>query len=450
MSWYRREGEEIAGHVLVAPLGRGGFSEVWRARPSGGVVEVALKLVVHPEHAAQLRSEADALSLVGGPGIVPVLGVRLDEDPPVIFLELLEGGDLRARVGQLGSVEAVSIFERIVEVCARVHREGVVHGDLKPENVLFDRAGKLYLSDFGLSRRISQRSASLSVSISLEDARLLGTLDYMAPEQRAGERPTPRSDVFALGVILYELLTGERPHGVFTMPGERDPSLPPVIDRALASALAPDPTHRFASAGALLGFLKAGLGSDWESLAFAHQRITRILRSDPKERAMRAPIVLGVLVLFLLVIAVAASRRHDEDTQGDMVIGALGLAAGLVLTRLCFRPLLRVIDARRLELARVQEKIIQQIRAESRWTAVREARRAAALAPLKPPRLLSAAPIGLALAIPVLLAAAAYPAAIAAAVLLVGILVARPLFGEVTRRRRRLSPLVGVRRRDAP
>ena len=115
----------------------------------------------------------------------------------------------------------------MLEILGRVHRDGVVHGDLKPENVLF-QDGDLHLADFGLSRRIAQRSATLSVSLSLEDARLAGTLDYMAPEQREGEKPTPRSDVFAMGVILYELLMGERPQGVFAMPSKRHRGLPPI------------------------------------------------------------------------------------------------------------------------------------------------------------------------------------------------------------------------------
>src|SRR5581483_8497046 len=94
---------------------------------------------------------------------------------------------------------SILIFEQILAVLGRVHREGIVHGDLKPENVLFTgdqgdrrehRGDQPFLADFGLSRRITQRSASLSVSLSLEDARLAGTLDYMAPEQRTGEKPT--------------------------------------------------------------------------------------------------------------------------------------------------------------------------------------------------------------------------------------------------------------------
>lgn len=382
----RTAGERLGAYVLEAPLGRGGFSEVWRASAPGGG-SVAVKVVVHPAHAAQLRTEAKALALVRGRGIVQVLAVELEHDPPFLVLELLRGGDLRSRLvaGSPGAIEAVRVFEQILSVLDRVHREGVVHGDLKPENVLFhdpETTVSPQVADFGLSRRIAQRSASLSLSASLEDARIAGTLDYMAPEQRRGEPPTPRSDVFALGVLFHELLTGERPQGVFRPPSERDATLPPVIDRAVASALAPDPELRFASAGAFLAFLHAGLGSDWQSLAQTSTRLRAHLEVD-RPRRFWTSLAVGVTLAGLAVIVGAGVEAgpHASAPDGAFVLGLAGTGLGCAAALLVRRLGAPGASARRERLEALRARVERQIQAETKWAVVRAARQAAALAP---------------------------------------------------------------------
>jgi serine/threonine-protein kinase len=369
----RAAGERVGPYTLEDPLGRGGFSEVWRARGAKGEV-VALKLLIHPEHMSQLRAEASALALVRGDGVVKILALDLEHDPPYLALELLAGGNLRdwlrSTEGSLPPPIAVEVFEEILEVLDAVHEEGIVHGDLKPENVLFaSERGSVKLADFGLSRRIAQKTATLSVSLSLDDARLAGTLDYMAPEQRAGEKPSTRSDIYAAGVVLYELLTGERPQGVFAMPSEKNAAIPPIIDRIIASSLAQDPRHRFASAGAVLAFLHSELKTDWKELARAHARVTALLAGGTIAVASSpAPVLIGLcLVVFPLFVVLVNMVKIDAAGQARFVAGAVLGTAITLMVRSLAGPWLR---KRRASLIQLRDKLAQQIRSQGEWSRV--------------------------------------------------------------------------------
>ncbi len=353
-AWIHSEGERIGRFELVAPLGRGGFSEVWRARDASGLPlapDVALKLLVNADHVAELRREANLLGVVRGDGIVRTLEVGLAEEVPFIALELLEGGDLRRRFAKdaFDPAKALAIVERIIEILARVHSEGVVHGDLKPENVVFAANGDLHIADFGLSRRISQRTATLSVSLSLADARLAGTLDYMAPEQREGDKPTVRSDIYAVGVILHELLLGERPQGLLVPPSERDARIPPLVDRVLATALAPDPRDRFASAAAMLKALRVELWNDSTSL--------RLARAGLRERDSLAHAWPFLWVLCGLgVLGMGVDQPGFAPAAVGGLLPVVPLWAGLRPLRARFGARIRKID-RQLETLKAWREV---------------------------------------------------------------------------------------------
>ncbi len=375
----RITGEQVGPWTLLSPVGRGGFSEVWRARSNLGE-EAALKLLIHPEHVGQLRQEASALALVRGDGIVPIRAIGLDDDPPWIALTLLDGGNLRQRMRKelIAPASQILYFERILDVLARVHREGIVHGDLKPENVLFTRGDQLFLADFGLSRRIAQRSASLSVSLSLEDARLAGTLDYMAPEQRAGDKPDARSDVYAAGVILYELLTGERPQGVFKMPSDLDPSLPPVVDRLIACSLAQDPRHRFASAGPMLAFLRAGVTSDWKELASAQRRLEALVRLSAAGQAHDGATTLKAAAIALGTMSIILAGTKQLGGAEELTRFFLGCLAGVLAVATVLRAARPWLAARFDAIVELKRKVELQIRTGGEWSRAVEARRRSA------------------------------------------------------------------------
>jgi serine/threonine protein kinase len=369
-AWRGRPGDRLGPWTLEEPLGQGGFSEVWRARRSPRDPAFALKLVTHPEHVAQLRAEAESLARVRGPGIVSVHELDLLHDPPYLVMDLVPGGNLRQREARRRApdvVRALETIEPLLEVLARVHREGVVHGDLKPENILLERDGSLRVADFGLSRRIAQRTATLSVSLSLEDARLAGTLDYMAPEQRAGQKPTAKSDVYACGVLLYELLTGVRPQGVFKLPGALSAAVPPAVDRLVACALAQDPRHRFATAGAMLRFLRAHPREEWKSLASAHRHLSGLLSGGSVASLAEPP-----LFLFSLALVVGPWWFMLFGFVGQEVVqparAFLGSLLGVVATLAAYALVRPGLVARRGEMVRLQARLEQQIQTGRRWS----------------------------------------------------------------------------------
>jgi serine/threonine protein kinase len=247
-------------------IGSGGMGSVFRARDRRLSRDVAVKLLAADGDAdaqARLEREARTLALLDHPNIVRVFQIAHSEGQPFIAMELLEGGSLAdllplapARVARLGS-----------ELCAALayaHARGVVHRDLKPQNVLFARDGRAVLTDFGIARSFGDALGSWTLTA---QGSVAGTPEYMPPEARKGARPDPRMDIYALGVVLYEALSGELPQGNF-------PRLAPGWDRVIRRALAPDPSERYADAAAFARALSAlvqaeaadaPLGSDEQS-----------------------------------------------------------------------------------------------------------------------------------------------------------------------------------------
>jgi hypothetical protein len=212
-----RPGARLGEYVLEEPIGEGGFASVWRAHHHTWTErKVAAKVIRERAHADRLRAEADCLAHIAHPGIAGALGMDLDHDPPYLLVELHEGQTLRGLLkakGKLTPAEAYAVFSQLAQALAHSHELGVCHGDLKPENVLIDSEGRVKLTDFGLGR-VASSEASLLLSgqhHTQQEAALAGTIPYMAPEQRDGEPADPTSDVFSLGILLHEMLTGSRP-----------------------------------------------------------------------------------------------------------------------------------------------------------------------------------------------------------------------------------------------
>jgi TolB-like protein/tetratricopeptide (TPR) repeat protein len=264
-------GLRLGPYEVVAALGAGGMGEVWRARDVRLGREVALKLL--PAHLAgdaarraRFEREARAVGGLNHPNLLTLYDVGLHDGAIYLVTELLEGETLRERLasGALERGRALEIAAGVARGLAAAHERGIVHRDLKPENVFVTRDGRAKLLDFGLARVDASASADgptiAGEQLTVEGA-LVGTPAYMAPEQVRGLPVEPRADLFALGVVLFEMLVGRRPFGgdsiadVMTAilhhaPPELsgDGALPPELRRLLQRLLARDPARRASSA----------------------------------------------------------------------------------------------------------------------------------------------------------------------------------------------------------
>ncbi len=197
---------------LEAKLGSGGMSTVYLARDETLDRPVAVK-VMHREMSEQadqlqrFRQEARAVAKISHPNVVAVIDAGEDGGHPYIVFEYVEGETLKQRIARVGALDAQEALAYSIEVAralALAHARQLVHRDVKPQNVLIDAEGRAKLTDFGISRQLEQ--AGLTAT-----GRVLGTTDYVAPEQAMGQGADPRSDIYSLGVVLYEMLTGEVP-----------------------------------------------------------------------------------------------------------------------------------------------------------------------------------------------------------------------------------------------
>ena len=261
----------VAGYDLVRAIGRGGMGVVWEAIEHRFDRRVALKVHAHEGlktgERDELWSEAFIAARIGDPGIVSVLdvGFTLDERP-YYAMELVDGSDLAGVLadGPLAPRTAVGIAADIARAAAAAHEHGVIHRDLKPRNIIIDATGRARVLDFGVAFNVNagpDRFAGL----------LCGSPAYMAPEQVTGDRVCPRTDIFAIGVILHEMLTGERPFtGPTTdellvaiaisepaVPSTRNPKVHPDLDAVVARCLAKDREDRYPTARALFETLSA-------------------------------------------------------------------------------------------------------------------------------------------------------------------------------------------------
>ena len=246
-------GGKLGPYELLSPLGEGGMGEVWKARDTRLDRVVALK-VSKAEFSERFEREARAVAALNHPHICQLY----DVGPNYLVMEFIEGSTLK---GPLPVDKAVEYAGQILDAMDAAHRKGIIHRDLKPGNILVTKQG-IKLLDFGLAKHeapLQQTDDTLSKPLTAE-GQILGTLQYMSPEQLQAKPADARSDIFAFGCVLYEILSGKRAFAgasaasVISAILEREPAplqVSPPLDRVVRTCLAKDPDHRFQNANDL-------------------------------------------------------------------------------------------------------------------------------------------------------------------------------------------------------
>ncbi len=263
-------GSRLAHYDVTALIGEGGMGQVYQATDTKLNRQVALKILpeafsADPDRLARFQREAQVLASLNHPNIAQIHGIEDTEGTKALVLELVEGPTLADRIakGAIPVDEALPIAKQIAEALEAAHEAGVIHRDLKPANIKVREDGTVKVLDFGLAKRASSEALSQATTetyASMTQAgTLLGTLPYMAPEQLRGQPADARSDIWALGLVLHEMVAGERPFkgrtsvelssSILNQPPAPLPRRVPVSSRAVvARCLAKEPGQRFARA----------------------------------------------------------------------------------------------------------------------------------------------------------------------------------------------------------
>ena len=270
--------EKIGLYEIKSELGRGGMATVYRGYDPRFEREVAVKVLprelLHADPQFRLRFEREAkiIAQLEHSAIVPVYDVGEADGQPYFVMRYMNGGSLSERIqaGVSSIEEAARILEVIAPALDEAHSKGIVHRDIKPSNILFDRKGNPYIADFGIAKLVQDQAGNMTGS------GIIGTPAYMAPEQASGEAIDGRADIYALGIILFEMLTGKQPYEADTPMGVAikhiiepvphilvvNPKLPAGMDMIIQNAMAKDRSKRFATALEMANALKALLHAD--------------------------------------------------------------------------------------------------------------------------------------------------------------------------------------------
>ena len=289
-------GSCLDSYEIVAPLGAGGMGEVYRARDATLKRDVAVKVLPEywsrdPERLRRFEQEAQATAALNHPNIVSIFHVGRHEGSPYIVTELLQGETLRERLrkGPMRLREVLDYGRELARGLAAAHDAGIVHRDLKPENTWITKDGRIKILDFGLAKFDLAKTASADgATVSGQRSspgQVLGTVGYMSPEQVRGQIADARSDIFAAGVVLYEMLTGKpafrKATAADTMSAilnedplsvsQIAPNVPPGLQRVVTRCLAKNPAQRIQHASDLEFALEALSDSGGSSIAVARQ-----------------------------------------------------------------------------------------------------------------------------------------------------------------------------------
>jgi tetratricopeptide (TPR) repeat protein len=345
-------GRTLSHYDIVGEIGAGGMGVVYRARDTLLERFVALKILPADAVADESRRrrflhEARAASALNHPNIVTIHDILHDTGTHAIVMELVEGTSLQQRLlaGAIPAAQAVAIARQIADALAAAHAAGIIHRDLKPANVMLTERGQVKVLDFGIAKldatRASTDDGTHTAPLTMMGL-ILGTAAYMSPEQARGEAVDGRTDVFSLGVVLYEMLSGKSPFAaasitavlhklIYEDPPELStygPDPPPAVAATVQRALAKQPSDRFQSMDAMLAVLQALTAGHTPSLA--HVSSAGIPAPPPRVRR-RSALAAVALVAVVAIAAALAVRRPGwfgaDDKLDDRQVDAVQLPA---------------------------------------------------------------------------------------------------------------------------
>ncbi|MGK2858297.1 MAG: protein kinase domain-containing protein [Thermoanaerobaculia bacterium] len=358
-------GSKIGSYEILSPLGAGGMGEVWRAHDSRINRDVAIKVLpeevtANADRLARFEQEAQAAGALNHPNILTVFEMGTHEGHPYLVTELLEGSSLREKLGDtrresgigehLSIRKALELGAQIATGLAAAHEKGIVHRDLKPENIFVTSDGRVKILDFGLAKLTTSADEENLTNAQTAQRKtspgtVLGTAGYMAPEQVRGQVADQRSDIFACGVVLYEMLSGKRAFDGRSSADtasailREDPAelsgehlrIPLAVERIVRRCLEKEPSQRFQSARDLAFALEAVEGSSTSSGNIAS------IEGPHEKRGRRLPIALLLIAIVAAAAAYYAGLRHAPPPPD---VSTVPVTESAKFTSLTFRPLI--------------------------------------------------------------------------------------------------------------
>ena len=318
-------------YEIQSVIGEGGMSMVYKALDRRLNRHVAVKIMRDDMAADEafrstFCSEAHAVAMLSNPNIVAVYDVSHNDDIEYIVMELVDGITLRQYMDKRGALawrEVLHFTRQIARALAHAHERGIIHRDIKPQNIMMLRDGTVKVEDFGI--------AALENEVQENDGQAIGSIHYIAPEQARGELPDARSDLYSLGIVMYEMLTGKKPYvgdsiGEIAIqhmntepvpPHELVPDVPDELERITLKAMRADISERYQSAGELLEDLDA----------FAQEQLKA---AQPQEKAMENPDVIPIRSVSELDKR-RFQLRHRRARRVTYLMGTFGALALCVL-----------------------------------------------------------------------------------------------------------------------
>ncbi len=328
-------------YKLAAKLGSGGMSTVYLARDTTLDRDVAVK-VMHremseqPDQLERFRQEARAVAKLSHPNVVAVIDAGEDGGYPYIVFEYVEGETLKQRIARVGSLDTQEALAYAIEIARGLtvaHARKMIHRDIKPQNVLIDAEGRAKLTDFGISRQLEQDGMTAT-------GRVLGTTDYVAPEQAMGRGVDQRSDIYSLGVVLYEMLIGQVPFHADSQVGvamkhvneelpdvqQRRPEVSAATALVVERATAKDPAQRYQDVGEMIDDLSTALEVEAARAGSTTGEATSVLDAVPpakRELSTRGRRSWAAIVVLFVIAAGALLAVQFISSGGGGGGGAL-------------------------------------------------------------------------------------------------------------------------------